>query len=584
MKKIVAFLLAAILLITVFAGCSGEQKTEESLPSPVAFKVGEMEFTVEDMNYMYMTSFNDVYNTFYNYYGEYFSSLLDISKPLEEQMLDENRSWHQYIIEITMDSTKAVAGIYQTAMENGFVLPEEYQKDIDTFDEQLASIAEEVGMTKEEYLYYSYGENVSIEAVKKMTEIQIVSNAYMEAYREGIEVSEEDIEAYYSANKKDIDTVDFQFYTNYYGAAEGEEPVLTKEEAEAQANSLAAAESKEEFISLAKEFTTDEKQKLAFEEGEPTLFSGASYTSTGIEEVSEWLFDENRKAGDTMVYHDEEYTGYIAMMFERRVDPDYDYVNVRHALIVPEEAEDGSVSDEAWADAEAKANEIYNGYLAGEMTEEAFGELAKEYSSDGNAAQGGIYENVRKGQMVPTFNDWCFDETRTAGDTGIVKTPYGYHLMYFVGFGDNNLTATVKPLVVNEKFNAFVAECEVNYSAESTDEMENVGGMLDDIINSAKEVAGTTTHTPSETEKETKSYTGIIIGVLVAIILVCIVIIIKNGGKKKVEPIAEIEEYEESVLEATDEDLTEEELLAEETFEENSSEETEETEEEATEE
>ena len=33
---------------------------------------------------------------------------------------------------------------------------------------------------------------------------------------------------------------------------------LTKEEAEAQANSLAAAESKEEFISLAKEFTTDE--------------------------------------------------------------------------------------------------------------------------------------------------------------------------------------------------------------------------------------------------------------------------------------------------------------------------------------
>ena len=69
-------------------------------------------------------------------------------------MLDENRSWHQYIVEITMDSTKAVAGVYQTAMENGFVLPEEYQKDIDTFDEQLASVAEEVGMTEEEYLYY----------------------------------------------------------------------------------------------------------------------------------------------------------------------------------------------------------------------------------------------------------------------------------------------------------------------------------------------------------------------------------------------------------------------------------------------
>ncbi len=571
MKKIIAFLLAAMLLMTVFAGCSGEQKTEENSPSPVAFKVGEMEFTVEDMNYMYMTSFNDVYNTFYNYYGEYLSYILDVSKPLEEQMLDENRSWHQYIIEITMDSTKAIAGVYQTAIENGFVLPEDYQKDIDTFDEQLASLAEEVGMTKEEYLYYSYGEDVSIEAVKKMTEIQIVSNAYMEAYRAGIEVSEEDVEAYYSANKKNIDTVDFQFYTNYYGAAEGEEPVITKEEAEAQANSLAAAKSKEEFISLAKEFTTDEKQKLAFEEGEPTLFSGASYESTGIEEVSEWLFDESRKAGDTMVYHDEEYTGYIAMMFERRVDPDYDYVNVRHILLVPPAEEGATPSEQAWTEAESRANEVLDKYLAGEMTEEAFGELAKEYSADGNAAQGGIYKNVRKGQMVPTFNDWCFDEARVSGDTGIVKTPYGYHLMYFVGLGDNNLTATVKPFIVNEKFNAFVAECEMNYSAESTDEMENVGGMLDDIINSANEAAGT--GTSEETEKETKSYTGIIIGALIAVILVCIIIIIKNGGKKKVEPISEIEEYEESVLEATDEDLTEDELAAEEAFEETVSEE-----------
>ena len=582
MKKFVAFLLAAMLLVTMFAGCSGEQKTEEDAPSPVAFKVGEMEFTVEDMNYMYMTSFNDVYNTFYNYYGEYLNYILDVSKPLEEQMLEEDRSWHQYIIEITIDSTKALAGVYQTAMKNGFVLPEEHQKDIDTFDEQLESIASEVGMTKEEYLFYSYGEDVSIEAVKKMTEIQIVSNAYMEAYREDIEVSEEDVEAYYSSNKKDIDTVDFQFYTSYYGAAEGEEPALTKEEAEAQANKLVAVESKEEFISLAKEFTTDEKQKLAFEEGEPTLFSGASYTSTGIEEVSEWLFDENRKAGDTMVYHDEEFTGYIAMMFERRVDPDYDYVNVRHALIAPEKAEDGSISDEAWANAEAKANEIYDGYLAGETTEEAFAELAKEHSADGNAAQGGIYENVKKGQMVPTFNDWCFDEARQPGDSGIVKTPYGYHLMYFVGFGDNNLTATIRPIIVNEKFNAFVAECEVNYSAEATDEMENVGGMLDDIINSANEAAGTNTATDSESEKEVKSYSEIIIGVLVAIILVCIVIIIKNGGKKKAKPSEETEEAEESVLEATDEDLTEEELLAEEAFEENSSEE--ETAEEATEE
>ena len=38
--------------------------------------------------------------------------------------------------------------------------------------------------------------------------------------------------------------------------------------------------------------------------------------------------------------------------------------------------------------------------------------------------------------MVTEFNDWCFDESREPGDTGIVKTSYGYHIMYFVGQGD----------------------------------------------------------------------------------------------------------------------------------------------------
>ncbi len=34
--------------------------------------------------------------------------------------------------------------------------------------------------------------------------------------------------------------------------------------------------------------------------------------------------------------------------------------------------------------------------------------------------------------MVEPFEDWCFDETRAAGDYGLVKTTYGYHIMYYV--------------------------------------------------------------------------------------------------------------------------------------------------------
>ena len=40
--------------------------------------------------------------------------------------------------------------------------------------------------------------------------------------------------------------------------------------------------------------------------------------------------------------------------------------------------------------------------------------------------------------MVTNFNDWCFDESRQAGDTGIVETEYGYHVMYYVGDSETN--------------------------------------------------------------------------------------------------------------------------------------------------
>ena len=123
---------------------------------------------------------------------------------------------------------------------------------------------------------------------------------------------------------------------------------------------------------------------------------------------------------------------------ENRVEKiDKPMVNVRHILIEPEAAEDGTISDEAWAAAEQTANDILDQWLAGDATEESFANMANENSSDpGSNTNGGLYENVYPGQMVETFNDWCFADGRQPGDYGIVKTDYGYHIIFFVGAGD----------------------------------------------------------------------------------------------------------------------------------------------------
>ena len=118
-------------------------------------------------------------------------------------------------------------------------------------------------------------------------------------------------------------------------------------------------------------------------------------------------------------------------------DDDISTVNVRHILITWEDADgDGTPTDEEKLAAQDAAESLLTEYQKN-PTEDNFAALAAEHSTDpGSKSNGGLYEGVYPGQMVTNFNDWCFDKSRQSGDTGIVETNYGYHVMYFVSKGD----------------------------------------------------------------------------------------------------------------------------------------------------
>lgn len=133
-------------------------------------------------------------------------------------------------------------------------------------------------------------------------------------------------------------------------------------------------------------------------------------------------------------------------------------VTVRHILIAPEgekDEESGDWSEAAWADAEVKANDIYSQWQAN-PTEDNFAQLATEHTDDtGSAENGGLYEDFKPGDMVASFNDWCFDAARIVGDHGIVKSEFGYHIMYYVGQTETRAWYdTIVEEIVNEKVNA----------------------------------------------------------------------------------------------------------------------------------
>ena len=148
--------------------------------------------------------------------------------------------------------------------------------------------------------------------------------------------------------------------------------------------------------------------------------------------------------------------------------------DVRHILVKiagGTTGEDGSVtySDADWEACRQKAQELLDQWLAGEKTEDSFAKLATEKSEDtGSAANGGMITNVYKnGTYVPEFEEWCVSTDRKVGDYGLVKTSYGYHLMY-CSTTDLAWKVFSRDNVINDKATAMLEGMDAAFPMEVT--------------------------------------------------------------------------------------------------------------------
>ncbi len=107
----------------------------------------------------------------------------------------------------------------------------------------------------------------------------------------------------------------------------------------------------------------------------------------------------------------------LARLLDRQTRPDT--VSFRHILIAPNDPKVGSLD---------RAHEIADSLLQKIKEGVKFDAVVKAYSADRASIQnGGLYENVVEGQMVPEINDFVF--THKVGDIGIVETKYGVHIV-----------------------------------------------------------------------------------------------------------------------------------------------------------
>lgn len=448
-KKTVLYVIIAIVIAAAIIGLAIYNAIESSgltLRGKTVLKTDHFKVDGAMFSYLYNTQYQNLYSAL--------SQLgVDTSKSLKTQQCPffvegQSGSWFDYFVDRARSEASNLLALCEAAHSAGVSLTSEDLKTVDDYGATLDATAKGYGYANgDKYLQAVTGNPITVNDVKECLKLSALASKYSSDYTSGFGNTAEEFEKYYEENKATFDGVDFYSWSfdatttadkvaeataNAEEGTEVSEDEIRKELADA----MAKIGSVEEFTEMLKaeihNYLTkgEDETEEDYEARCDTMFRN-SFTEHAVKsslntEVGEWAFAA--QAGDTFVYNEEGSSTYTVYMLSKEAYRQEDLTrSVRHILFSSSKYTDDTTVNSVYAELESAG-----------FTDEKFAELAAQYSDDtGSSSNGGLYENVKKGQMIAEFNDWLFDPERKPGDHGIVKAAStGWHIMYYVGEGE----------------------------------------------------------------------------------------------------------------------------------------------------
>lgn len=447
-KRIGQILGAVLLVALVCIVASFPIRTWMNL-NGTYIQVNGNKITKVEYDYNYGLVSNNFINQYYTTYLYYFG--VDLSGDLSTQMYSDTLTWKDHFDELTVERLAQNKAMMKEAQEAGFAhdTGEEYAD----FMEDLKDAAETAGTSVKDYIRQMYGAYATESRIKPYVEEGIYLSAYNgEVLEERFAPSDEEIQEYYESNKASYDSVDYYLHTvNAELPTEPTEladPVEEDgegEDGEAGEDGAAGEETpyqpSEAEIAAAMEAAKTEAsaiEKKIKTEGElSTNMKRSSVTYL----LQSWLFDEERKAGDTTVIEDATSHRYYVLGFEDRYLDKSRSADAR--ILMTKE------------DGEAILGEWKNGAV----TEESFAEICDKYRDPAvSTAKGGLYEALVSGNMDEELREWIFDESRNAGDTTVI-TPEGSeytYVIYYVAPNQEEWYLSIRQTLLNERLTEYM--------------------------------------------------------------------------------------------------------------------------------
>ena len=167
---------------------------------------------------------------------------------------------------------------------------------------------------------------------------------------------------------------------------------------------------------------------------------------------------------DYLVPTEEEVDSYY-QAYQNRLSVTGRYADIRHILSVVNSGAD----EDSWnATEEAAKKELASWASAYKSGEGSFGQLAHDISQDkASNLQGGLYWHVSQGELISPLDEWVFDAARQPGDTTVIRSNLGVHILYYVD-GNTETYAAARNAVTLGKLQEFVDKCLDQYPMEVT--------------------------------------------------------------------------------------------------------------------
>lgn len=486
----IVFLVALVCLVASFP-IRTYLATHETYVVINGEEVNKVEF-----DYVYNTSKNN-YITQYGSYLSYFG--LDTSKDLSTQMYSETLTWKDYFEQNAVESLKQNKALMAEAKAAGFTY--DTTDEYNTFKETIKTSAAAAGVSDKEYVRSIYGSYATMGRIEEYVKNDMVMNAYYQKLQEDNAPSDDEVQSYYEENKATYDSVDYRLTTieadlptepteladpveetaaDTTGTTDGTAATDSTQDTAYQPSDAEIAKAMEDAKVLA-----DDAEKTVAKDGEAhenEKKSSVNYL------ISDWLFDDARKAGDTTVITNDNSHCYYAVAFEKRYLDETPSADVR--VIIPTEDKTGEEILEEWKN--------------GAATEDSFAELCKKYTQDTSAVEnGGLFEQVTKTGMTEELSNWIFDSSRQAGDTVAITVSDSTYVLYYIGQDQPEWKINIKNTLVSDTMSQHMQDI----TADVT--VEDPKGKLNYLKVQAEESAAAETETATaETQEITEEQTA----------------------------------------------------------------------------